>query len=201
MRPIVLVDTESTGLDPELHEMWEFGAIEYSAGGRPEHQYIVPPRNLAGGDGQGVAVGGFYERTAGLGAGNHGECFNLAGAQEQRWSDPGAAALAIARLLSRSTVMCAVPTHDVPFLKAFLRANGHIGAWHFRVRDFGSVARGYLLGRASALGPEAVLPGMDASTDVFAEALGVDPGQFGRHEALGDCRLLAACLDVMTGTA
>jgi hypothetical protein len=40
---------------------------------------------------------------------------------------------------------------------------------------------------------------MDAGTDDFARALGVDPGQFERHSALGDCRLAGLMLDIIEG--
>jgi hypothetical protein len=50
-------------------------------------------------------------------------------------------------------------------------------------------------GRDAALG----VPDMDAGTDDFARALDVDPGQFERHSALGDCRLAGLMLDIIEG--
>ena len=106
-------------------------------------------------------------------------------------------------MLDGATILCANPAFDTGFLAALLNKHGHAACWHYRLRDIGSMAYGYLSaclalgveGRDAALG----LPGIDAGTDDFARALGVDPDRFERHSALGDCHLLAAMLDVIEG--
>jgi DNA polymerase III epsilon subunit-like protein len=119
------------------------------------------------------------------------------------WSAPRKLAPILARLLDGATIVAANPTFAAGFLTALLRKHGQAATWHYRLRDIGSMAYGYLSaclalgveGRDAALG----VPSIDASTDDFAKALGVDPDQFERHSALGDCRLLAAMLDVIEG--
>ncbi len=211
MRPTILLDSETTSLTPDYETgagvIWELAIIEW--GTEAEHLWRTKP-DLARADPAALGVGKFYERTAGMCE----DCrppkraydiLRTAPSQKPEWSQPEALASETARLLDGATVIAANPTFDASFLAAFLRANGHAPTWHYRLRDIGSMAWGYLNGAEvtarEVSAPEDLIPllPIDASTDDFARALGVDPAQFERHSALGDCRLLAAMLDVITG--
>jgi len=205
---LLVVDTETTGTDPERHDIWEIAVIELPDDGpRVEHAWRILP-DLAVADQAALQVSGFYERTAGMLPEKHGEVCDFAAGAAARRSDPAALAAVLASLLSGATWLGAVPAFDEKFIAPFLRLHGQGPAWKYRLRDLGSMAYGYLLGRndgfraahPAALGMPAVPP-MDASTDEFARALGVDPAAFGRHSALEDCRLFAACLAVIRGRA
>ena len=216
MRPVIIVDTETTSLAPDYTTgagvIWELAMIERGGDGKEcEHMWRMKP-DLARADAAALSVGRFYERTAKM----CGKCsrldrvFDLTawpkdGSKDPEWSSPKRLAAEMAQMLDGATIIAANPTFDAGFLTAFLNHYGQAATWHYRLRDIGSMAHGYLnacatlgvSGRDAAMG----VPAIDASTDEFAKALGVDLEQFDRHTALGDCRLVAAMLNVMTGGA
>jgi hypothetical protein len=210
VRPQIIIDSETTSLTPDYPDgfgtIWELALIERDCGA--ERLYRMEP-DIDRADEGALKVGRYHERTAGMNYSDaippgHGEIWDLAQTSEPLWSDPGDLAPHIAGLLDGATLIAANPTFDAGFLSAFLVAYGCEPApWHYRLRDIGSIAWGWLNGRnthayASATG-RYPLPSLDASTDDFARALGVDPEKFDRHTALGDCRLVAAMLRAMEG--
>lgn len=211
MRPVIILDTETTSLTPDYTTgagvIWELAMIERQTG--TQHVWRVKP-DLALADPGALRVGRFYERTTKMCQ----KCVNPSRAydltvwakseyDDPEWSSPKALAAEIAPLLDGATIIAANPTFDAGFLTALLNRYGQAATWHYRLRDIGSMAFGYLCAFGE-VGPPAVpagggVPAVDASTDVFAKALGVDPEDFERHTALGDCLLVDAMLDVMGG--
>lgn len=203
----IVVDCETTAIEPSYDTgsgtIWELAAIEL---GGPvadaEHVWRMKP-DLAKADPGALRVGRYYERTSVMH--EPGRISGIADLtrfadREGRWlcwSEPGALAAHLAPMLDDATLIAANPTFDAGFLTAFLRANGQAPTWHYRLRDIGSMAWAWLQ-KGDPEAPEHGLP-MDASTDDFAFALGIELGQFERHSALGDCRLLAAMLRVIEG--
>lgn len=216
----LIVDCETTDLAADYQTgsgvIWELAILDRTDGSR--HLWRMEP-DLAKASPQALAVGRFYERTEGMRSSSYPSLnlpFDLASPPPpdgaQYWSDPAAVAAAAARLLDGATLIIAVPAFDDPYLKAFLRHYGQAPTWHYRSRDIGSMAWGFLRGRAHGhqfLAGEgydggagdlpAAVPPADASTDDFARALGVDPECYERHSALGDCLLLEAMLGVIEG--
>ena len=203
-RPQIIIDCETSSLTPDYGDgygtIWELALIERDSGA--ERLYRLEP-DVDRADEQALTVGRFRERTKGMGYADavpagHGEVWDLTKASELLWSDPGDLAPHVAGLLDGATLIAANPTFDAGFLSAFLAAYGCKEApWHYRLRDIGSMAWAWL--QAHHLPHHLATPAMDASTDDFARALGIDPEKFDRHTALGDCRLVAAMLDVMEG--
>jgi DNA polymerase III epsilon subunit-like protein len=195
MRRVIVVDTETTGLDAEIHEIWEVGAIEIRAGGNVEHLWRIEPiRQL---DAEALQVNGYHQRTARMRyddrdpLGLHGMPY---------WSGARGVADALADLLEDATIVAAVPGFDERFMAALMRQHGiSKPPWHYRVRDIQSMAHGYLAGlvRAGVLA-YSQLPPLDAGTDDLAVCLGLDPADYDRHSALGDCRLEAEMLELIT---
>lgn len=209
VRPAVIVDVETTSLTPDYQAgsgvIWELAMIWREDGA--EHLWRMKP-DLAVADASALSVGQFYKRTEGMdweqpryracdlaqpGPAQHGP----------EWSSAPAVAALVARLLDGATFIAANPAFDTAFLAAFLRHYGQAPTWHYRLRDIGSLAAGFLArGFKPVLASEGLVPrppALDASTDDYARALGVDPDGFERHSALGDCRLVAAMLDVIAG--
>lgn len=209
-RRTVILDTETTSLTPQYETgtgvIWELAVMERgSAGGYRSGLWRMKP-DLAKADEAALAVGKFYERTAGMCE----DCtpkraqdltLPLGARDKPEWSSPEALAAEVARLLDGATLIAANPTFDAGFLTAFLRHHGQAATWHYRLRDIGSMAHGWLRGYDIARDRPNSRPPIDASTDDFARALGVDPDGFERHSALGDCRLVAAMFDVIEGVA
>jgi hypothetical protein len=199
-RDVVILDTETTSLKPDYVTgagvIWELAVqVRPAEGASREHLWRMKP-DLAAADPTALGVGHFYERTYEM----CGQCtstsraYDLIGTDDPHWSAPDALAAEVARLLDGATIIAANPTFDAGFLTAFLNASGHAATWHYRLRDIGSMAYGATMQPSFAESAQ-----MDASTDDFARALGVDPGRFERHSALGDVRLVAAMLDRIEG--
>jgi hypothetical protein len=201
----VIIDCETTDLAPSYSDgrgvIWELALIAPDGEQGPVERLwrMQPQAHLA--DAQALEVGQYYSRTRGMRQSFPGnpEVDDLMEPLEQGreyWSDPGKLAGYLAPYLSGVTLIGAVPSFDAGFLAAFLRYHGEAPSWHYRLRDIGSMAYGWLRGRKR--GDEWVPP-FDAGTDDFAAMLGVNPGKFERHSALGDCRLVAAMLNVIEG--
>lgn len=196
VRPAVIVDVETTSLTPDYQNgsgvIWELAMIWQEDGA--EHLWRMKP-DLGVADPSALSVGQFYKRTEDMceDCRNPDRAYDLAGslAEKPEWSSPAKLAALTARLLDGATVIAANPAFDTAFLSAFLRWHSHAPTWHYRLRDIGSIAYGYLCKQGVSV------PSVDASTDAFAEALGVFPDAYDRHSALGDCRLVAAMLDVV----
>jgi DNA polymerase III epsilon subunit-like protein len=213
---IVFCDTETTGLRDD-HEPWEIALIvrDYSAGlGDVEHLYAVRP-DLRVAESGALSIGRYYQRTRNLrepaelvdpGA------VNLAGVDPRsdrwRWSEPEAAAAAVARITAGAVLVGSNVQFDARMLSRWLRANGQAPAWHYRPVDVGAIALGYLRGirdaapagsdLEQAARPDWLLPW---STDMLATVLGVSCPPEQRHTALGDARFVRDLYDQTTGTS
>jgi hypothetical protein len=213
----VIVDCETTSLTPDYEGgsgvIWELGMIRRDTG--QEWLYRVGPVEALA-DPEALRVGRFEERTAGMRHPTPGEVaarravmytwetaprniWNLTRGGKYLWSDPSDLAAHLAGFLHDVILLAANPVFDAGFLSALLQHDGQDPQpWHYRLRDIGSMAYGYL---RSSDNPGFTVPPIDAGTDDLAIALGVDPDAFVRHTALGDCKLLAAMLDVIEGGA
>lgn len=197
----VIVDCETTSLEPDYDGgtgvLWELCLLERD---RPPSLWRVQlsPLELASASDESLEIGRYHERTARMLPARDGWVYCLNEPDETpHWSDPAELAGVIAAALDGVTIVGANPGFDAGFLSAFLAH--HVQPrqpWHYRLRDIGSMAWGYL---SAFAGRDKVCPPMDASTDEFALALGIDVSQFERHSALGDCRLVALMLDIIEG--
>lgn len=210
VRRQLVVDCETTSLTPSYADgsgvIWEVAVLERCPDGtRVEGLWRMEPDDASRADRESLAVGGYYDRTRLMK--HRDQLAHDIARKGSYWSHPPALALHLAQLLNGATLICSVPTFDVAFLTAFLAAHKHAPTWHYRVRDFASVAYGYLTGKPSALAPVipigaepyAAVPPLDAGTDDFARALGLDLSAYERHSALPDCRIVADALDVIEG--
>ena len=160
MREIVL-DTETTGLDPEEgHRIVEIGAVELINGlptGAVYHQYINPERPMPA---EAYQVHGL------------GDAF-LAG-------KPVFAAIAEAFLgfIAEAPLVIHNAAFDMKMLNSELARLGHAGLPMHRAVDTLEIARGKF-------------PGAQASLDALCRRFGVDNSGRETHGALLDCQLLA----------
>lgn len=173
--PVVFVDTETTGLDPDRHEIWEL-AIITADGSEWEWQL---PVDLARADPTGLRIGRFYERRAAVVP----RPTSLAGIARWRtggsaWVSDGVTDMAqqVAVLLDGRHLVGAVPSFDAAFLGRWLRAHGQAAAWHYHLVDVEALAAGKL----------GVAPPW--KSDDLTAGLGLEIDHEGRHTALGDAR-------------
>ena len=196
-RPQIIVDTETTSLVPDYTTgkgvIWELAMIERDCGA--ERLYRMKP-DVKRADEKALEVGRFAERTTLMRHATEwtgGDIWDLTTGCDPLWSWAADLAPHVTGLLDGATIIAANPTFDAGFLAAFLAAYNCEPKWHYRLRDIGSMAWAWLQAHHLAT------PAMDASTDDFARAMGIDPEDFERHTALGDCRLVDAMLRVMEG--
>jgi len=121
--PVVFVDLETTGLDPDRgHELYEIALIEADGA---EHCWWVKP-NLEHADPTSLRVGRYYQRLP------------------SKVDRPERVAREVARLTAGMHLVGACPWFDAGMLKAFLRRHGQAPAWHHRHRCVESLAMGKL---------------------------------------------------------
>lgn len=161
--PVCFVDTETTGLDPDLHEIWEVGLILPDGS---EHEWQLPV-DLGRADPAALQIGRFHERRS---------------ADVQYDFAPE-----FAQLTRGLHLAGAVVSFDEERLRKLLRANGACPEWHYHLVDVEALAAGAL----------SIEPPWESKE--LSQAIGVDPGDFDRHTALGDARWAKAIYEaVMT---
>jgi DNA polymerase III epsilon subunit-like protein len=96
-----------------------------------------------------------------------------------------------------------VPSFDASRLEAISRHFGVEPLHHYHLKDVENIAIGWLHGRAAAGDKDAQAKlALDLeNSDELSRAVGVDPEQFARHTAMGDCRWTRAIHGTVTGGA
>lgn len=209
MTTLAFVDTETTGLDPDRHEVWEVALILRRPvdGGQPtECEYVWQlPVHLGRADSIALTIGHFYERRLPAG-------YLDGGFHENRISPLDLFAAEFAALTHGAHMVGAVPSFDAAFLSRLLRANGACPGWNYHLIDVEALAAGALIGTFSAIqevgkNPEADGPSQADALLAFPPwrssdlslAVGVDPEDYERHTALGDARWAKAIYDAVMG--
>lgn len=175
MGSLAFVDTETTGLDSELHEIWEVGLIV------DEKEFVWQlPVDLGRADPVALRIGHFMEP---------GRRFAESDLTPQRYFAARFAAETRGRHL-----VGAVVSFDEERLRKLLRANGACPEWHYHLIDVEALAVGYLAG----LGVDLSLPW---NSDDLTERLGLTiPDESERHTALGDARWAKSIYEVICGS-
>lgn len=202
MSRLAFLDTETTGLDFERHEVWEIGLITRDGDVDTEYLWqLWPDLQLA--DPTGLRISRFYEREQltrhGDAAAIEYESMPDAGFEVGQWqpSHPKLVAAKLARLLDGRSIIGAVPSFDANFLTTFLRSEGQAATWHYHLVDVENVAVGYLAANAHEDGHgKSLLP--PYSSDELAKMCGVaSPTEDERHTALGDAKWVRRWWDHM----
>jgi hypothetical protein len=187
---LAFVDCETTGLDPDRHEIWELAVIE--SGDGAEWVFNLPV-DLARADPMGLRIGRYYER----------QLMDL-----PAWKGPVSGACAgsvdemaavVALLLDGAHLVGAVPSFDAAFLGRWLRAHAQAPTWHYHLIDVEALVAGFIAGRDGPgyPAPEEARPPWDS--EQLSELVGVGPDRFDRHTALGDARWAKAIYDAVMG--
>lgn len=209
---VVFLDTETTGLDPERHQVWELALI------RDGKEYVWQlPVDLTRADPTGLRIGQFYERRSAIAP--TGSVAKLHRVQwpskEPKWDMVGLpvsdTAETVARLLDGRHMVGAVPSFDAAFLTRWLNAHGQAATWHYHLIDVEALAAGFLVGEFTACqevgNPDADGPSVEDvkrawapwNSNELSRAVDVDPDDFDRHTALGDARWAKAIYERVYG--
>lgn len=164
--PVCFVDTETTGLHPDRHEIWEVGLITPDGA---EHEWLLPVHHLEDADPFALQIGGFHERYP------YGNVYTPA-PEKLRLTVRRQFARDFARLTHGCHLAGAVVSFDEERLRRLLLSQGVQPGWHHRLFCVETLTAGKL-GR--------IVGGLSKCAD----ALGIsyDPDEL--HTALADARL------------
>lgn len=170
---LAIVDTETTGTHPFLHEVWEIAVIQATHHIDRRELFVestnvghVEGVSLSTADPMALLISGFYDRY-----------------DTTEIIEPER----VARLLAGRLMVGAVPGFDATFIRKWLRNNLLEAAWHYHPIDVEALVAGYLAGHPT----HEVLTDLAAppwKSDDLAEAVGVSISEEARHTALGDAR-------------
>jgi len=197
MSRLCFIDTETVGLDPDAHPIWELALIiddlEYLM------RFDVDP-NV--GDPIALNLSGFHERHW---RGNHGggkwmasspvvvdRWESIDAAETLKAEDPvprfGSAKSAlqtIASLTHGCHLVGAVVSFDEERLRRWMHREGVVPSWHYHLIDVEALVVGRL----------GTAPPWDSQ--YLSTSVGVDPDRFDRHTALGDARWAKALYEAV----
>ncbi len=197
---VCFVDIETTGLDPDQHEIWEVALItpNGSTSGR-EHVWQFPIDEMKA-DPFALEVGGYWERKWSADNGGNvsipNAIFDAHNSKSRRENFPGEG-----RAIKPTAEWCrwfqyltanlhlvgAVPSFDEERLRKLLRANGVIPRWNYHLVDV----------EALVAGKYKVAPPWNSNE--LSAAAAIDPASFHRHEALEDARWAKALYEKVMG--
>lgn len=166
-RSVVVVDTETTGLDPDRHDACEVGWVTLGGVGSG---WFVPPHSTRRADPDALRINRYFERIAGVPID-----LTYTGARQLHTA------------LIGNTLAGSNPTFDAEFLEMVFADAGltPTAPWHHRLLDLAAYAAGVL----------GIHPGELEGLDKVAARLGlpVDPER--SHTAYGDAVLTARCFN------
>lgn len=182
MTKLIVVDTETTGLDVRRHEPWDIAMQEISP--RAETVGVVrewhPTVDVTKADPTSLRMNGFYERTSDA---------------EWKWDYPDRAARDIALFTNGAIVIGTNPKFDIGFIEAFLLRNNQCPSWDYHDLDVSNLIIGFAIG-TGGVNEKPQLPTGWKSTQL-SEMVGVDADAFDRHTARGDVEWVVAQLQNM----
>lgn len=185
------LDTETTGLDPLRHEVWEVGLIVRGSVDRDDaYLWQLPVEEFQHADPMGLRVGRFHDRRwppsePAMTTQDDVVIGRMPGYQFQvplwRMEDWAAHFVELTR---EAFVVGICPHFDMGFLDRLLHRVGQVPMWHYQPIDAEAVAAG-------ALGLPPPWP-----TQEIMERFGVEMSEEERHTALGDARMAMDLYDV-----
>jgi DNA polymerase III epsilon subunit-like protein len=189
--PVCFVDTETTGLDPDRHEIWEVGLILPDGA---EHRWFLPV-DLGRADARALAIGRFHDRYPKPSYGPRPHIVDGV-------TDLDDFAYEFAELTRGRHLVGAVVSFDAERLSKLLRANGACPEWHYHLIDVEALAVGYLAGTRGTTDDDTSVENLVTppwKSDQLTEALGIHVPEAEKHTALGDARWAKAIYEAVMG--
>lgn len=170
MTRLAFIDTETTGLNPEIQHIWEL-AVVVEEDGRTilDASWFVRPPSMRLADAQALKIGEFYQRFPN--EANGGVV-----------TDSAVVAELLALALADVVIVGNNPGFDVAFLRAFMLEHDQVPTWHYSPVDVKALAAG-VLGIAPPWTTDELLKQLDVDVD----KLGIE-----RHTARGDVEITRA---------
>lgn len=181
MKPLLILDTETTSLRRD-RRAWEVGMIRIDSAGEHEIGIYVTDVDLSNADTISLNIGRFYER--------HPQYRPDLRTDDHKVRDEAETALCVEEWTRGAHIVGAVPNFDTEVLGDMLYRHRLVPAWHYHLTDVETLVAGYLLGKGET-------PQLPWKSEDLSRAVGVDPEEFDRHTALGDCRWILAQLRVV----
>lgn len=181
MTLLAFVDTETTGLDPDRHEIWEVGLVLADDVGYLDYFDELEwqlPVDLGRADPMALKVGRFRDRY-----------YNPILVEDVQEFAHG-----FAEITDGAHLVGCVPSFDEERLRKLLRANGECPTWHHHLIDVEAMAYGYIHAkyedeRWPAPDDDKSCLALPYKSDQLSRICGVEPpGEDERHTALGDAR-------------
>lgn len=166
--PLAFLDTETTGLSPDEHEIWDVGLIVvFEDDVVEEHQWFLPV-DLGRADAAALRIGRFHER--------HPHGHDHRPNPLEYITDLGDFANDFADRTRDAHLVGNVVSFDEERLRKLLRFNGACPEWHYHIVDT----------EALIAGKFGIEPPWDS--EELSRMVEVDPYGFDRHTAMGDAR-------------
>jgi DNA polymerase III epsilon subunit-like protein len=176
---VLFVDTETAGLHPDDHALWEVALVGEEEGAEDVWMLMLTEEEMARADPIGLAIGRFHERhpQGNVGPPVLGAGLTVYGAAP---TDRNAWARQFGRLTHGAHLCGALGSFDEERLRRFLLRYGVQPSWHYHVIDVEAMAVGYLRARGHTIREP-------WHSDHLSALLGVaPPSKDERHTALGD---------------
>ena len=176
---VVFLDTETTGLDPDRHEIWEVALIDWDGEGWVEYQWFIKPERLEDADPIALDIGKYWERVPRNGS-------------DAKWTDAQIVCNAIRALTWNKHLCGAIPSFDEERLRLMMYANGVPWKWHYHIIDIEAMSVGWILGKRPEI--EIELPWKSEQLiDLIDPRSRITPTE--KHTALGDARQVKAIFE------
>jgi len=182
--PLAFVDTETTGLDPFLHEAWEIAVIFSEGDLDTEHVFRIKP-DLTNASPKALEINRYHERTSAPG---------------WKWDNAGSATERLHGLLKDVVLVGSNPSFDAAMLSRLFGMHhpnwkADPAPWLYRTIDIATLAAGYRYGQAASgryggdFAFSSDYPQLPYKSYDLSRAVGVDPPTADvAHTALGDAR-------------
>lgn len=184
-KQLAFIDTETTGLLADRHEIWEVGLIV----GEQEYQWFLPV-DLLRADPIALSIGGYHDRHP---RGNNADT----GQQVETVEKPSYVAQVVAQMTHGRHLVGAIPSFDEERLRKLMSVCGIVPSWHYHIIDVEALAVGWMHGAMTDAMAAHYDPPWDSRK--LSKAIGVDPAQFAEHSALGDAQWAKAIYEKIMG--
>lgn len=176
--PLLFLDTETVGINPAA-PIWEIAAVRIEPTGSATHFETLVAHD----------PGDWLLTLPKLFVDDYKKRYDA-----DQAAHPRVAVERLAKITEGAIVCGSNPSFDIERLErlAYQQQLPEPFGWHYHPFDIPTLAHGYLLGRGIA-------PAPPWKSDFLSRIVGVDPADFDRHTAMGDCEWTLAMWKAVTG--